>query len=294
MILSLVLDVYKMFLLIDFKIRKKALKYFMVAVAFTLINTSASLLLVVEWKKGAAGRMAGPMISSFLIAIFFMLSYRKKLKFKLDWKLVAEGLKFSWPMLLSAYFYLPMANLDKIFVERIGNLNELGYYSIGYNNALYLSMAGKSLMNAFEPDFIRYIINKSYKRLLQSTLVYSVSLTTVTILFILVSKHIVDFLTSGRYTRAYIYANYNAVAFFFMNMAQVPNSFIIALRKSKSMLYINIISGLLGIFLYKFLIEKWEYLGGVYARIAVSFSYLITQVIFVYFFLKKRNNIEES
>ncbi len=281
LLISMFLEVHKTFALIDFRVRKKAFSYFILVTSFGIINVGTALLLVVKFNGGAAGRMAGSLIASFILTVYIVYYFRHSLHFKLNLKLVYDGLRFSFPMIISAYFYLPMANLDRILLERLDNISELGYYSIGFNIANYLNVAAKSLMTAFEPDLIKYIIAKNTAKFILSCFVYAISLLFITAVFLLVSKPLVDFLTSGRYTRAYIYANYGAVTFLIMNLGSIPNTFILALQKSKYMLYINIIAGIIGLLVYKLFIARWQFIGGSYARIIVAFTYLLTISIFI-------------
>jgi O-antigen/teichoic acid export membrane protein len=293
MLLTVFLEVYKTFLLINFKLKKEALTYFLYSSLLAILSIAISLIFVVILKWGAAGKMAGTLVAMLFVFLAFIKHFKIELKLKIDFKIIKEGLNWSFPMILSAYFYLPLANIDRILLEPLGNIKELGFYSIGGNIAAYLSTAAIALYSAFEPDFFKHVVQRNTKKFFINTLLYLMVLLLLTGIFLIFSKNIVYYLTSGRYTRAYIYANYFAVAFFFMNTAKVTNSIILALGKSRGQLYINIIAGVIGFASYKLLIFKFGFIGASYGRISVAVVYLVTQVLFILnmVFLKK-NTIE--
>lgn len=293
MLAILFFETYKTFLLIDLKLKKEAFTYFIYSAILALFTIGISLLFVVVFQWGAEGRMLGTLVATVALTLLFIKNLHVTIHFKLDWKLIKESLWWAFPMILSAYFYLPMANIDKLLLASLNNTSELGYYSIGFNIASYISTAALALYSAFQPDFYKFVSQKNNQKFKQYTLVYVVIIACITLVFFFFSKLIVHYLTSGRYTRAYIYANYFAVAIFFMSLTQVTNTIIIALGKSRFQLYINIIAGTIGFLLYKYFIARYGFIGANYGRIAIALIYLITQVAFI-LFLKFRLKPKED
>ncbi len=286
LIFSLFLDFYRSFILLEFRISKKAFKYFLVHSFIAVFGVLFSLLFVVYFKWGAAGRMSGILVPQFIVILLLFYFARKSFKFKIDFGVIKESFKFSYPMLISAYFYIPISNIDKIFIERLGDIKELGFYMIGFNIASYFDTAAKSLGAAFEPDFINYIVHKNQKKLFIKGAAFASLLILMTVVFAFLSESIVDFLTSGRYTRAYSYANLHVIAILFMNLSGISNAALIALKKPKLMLLANIISGGMGIFIYKITIDYWGIIGACYGRILISIVYFVSMLLVV--LLRKR------
>lgn len=283
MLSTLFFEVYKMFALLDFKIKKKALSYFIMSACYAVLNVLLGLLFVVHYQGGASGRMLGTALATFIIAVSFIFLYRKKLSFKLDIPLIREGLKYAFPMLLSAYAYIPLTNIDRLFVERLNNINEMGLYNIGISMAAYLGILGHALGKAFEPDFFKFVIANDRKSFFKHALFYICTMFIASVLFLSFSRYIVAYLTSGRYTIAYKYANFNVIALFIMNIASITNVIILALQKTKYMLIINLLTGIMGICIYSLLVGNFGFQGGNYSKILIALIYIILQATFIYY-----------
>ena len=223
----------------------------------------------------------GALIALSIVSLLFLKHFNLSINLKLDFKLIKEGLWWSFPMIISAYFYLPMANIDRLLLTSLKDTSELGYYSIGLNIAEYIGTAALALFSAFQPDFYKYIAQRNKSKFFLYALVYFIILSLITVLFFLLSETIVGYLTSGRYTRAYKYANYFAISIFIMSLSKITNSILIALGKSRSQLYINVIVGVVGFLLYKHFINQYGFLGANYGRIAIASLYLITQSAYI-------------
>lgn len=282
-LITLLLDIYKAFILLEFRITKRALAYFLFSSSITVLGILTSLVYVVWFDWGAVGRMAGVLLPQFIIIASLIFWVRRNYKFKIDFQKVKYALRFSTPMIISAYFYIPIENIDKIYLERIGNYDELGYYSIGYNIANYMGMAATALGQAFEPDFIKYIAKKNKKKFFLNAVVFTGALVLMTIVFILFSEKIVEYLTSGRYTRAFKYANLTAIAILIIKIAGIGDAAILAFQKPKFMLINNIITGAFALVIYKICINRWEFLGANIGFISVASVYLLTVSVLILF-----------
>jgi O-antigen/teichoic acid export membrane protein len=283
MLSTLFFEVYKSFTLLDFKVKKKALSYFILSASYAVFNVLLGLLFVVYLKGGAAGKMLGTSLTSFIISASVIYIYRRRISLKLDVQLIKNGLKYSFPMLLSAYAYIPLTNIDRLFVERLHNINEMGLYSIGISMASYISIMGSAIGKAFEPDFFRFVISNDRKKFALHSIFYIGSIFIASVLFIIFSKYIISYLTSRRYTEAYRYANLNVIASFIMDIAGITNVIILALQKTKYMLIINLLTGAVALFLYYFLVGTYGFQGGNYSKIAIAVVYLLFQMAFIYF-----------
>jgi O-antigen/teichoic acid export membrane protein len=142
-------------------------------------------------------------------------------------------------------------------------------------------MAGGALFMAFEPDVYRLVIEKNFTKLKQLGGAFILLVVVMIVVFILVSPYLMDFLTSGKYTRAYKYANINAIGVFFMMVFGFMNAIIIALKKTKYALYINTIGGSAAIFIYYFMIQWFGFHGANYAYIMVAIILSAASFVFI-------------
>jgi len=143
-LLYLFFNKYRTLYLIDARIQKKGLYYFLVSASAVVFNATFSIFFVVELKAGAAGRLGGQLVSQFLIAgiVLFVWLRSKRFSFRLTFNRtkLADSFRFAWPLVLAGYSYYPIGNIDKIFLERLHNLNEFGFYNVGLIVSSYVGV----------------------------------------------------------------------------------------------------------------------------------------------------------
>jgi O-antigen/teichoic acid export membrane protein len=282
---------YKSFYLLNLRVRKKGLSFLLITTLPIIISTLTGLYFVVHLQMGAFGRMLGTACGSLFTGLVSIWVLRKYTIHKVDWSFLKINLSKIVTLTLSAYAFFPIRNIDKIFLERLDNISELGYFGIGSRIATMVFLAGNALHSAFEPDYYKAVSNSNYKKLYKTAALYTGTLLFGIIIFLFISEYVVDFFTAGRYTRAYIYANYLVVGVFFMLLFGIINSVITAKKRVKDLLLINILGGLGALLANYFLINQWGFMGGCYAKIATG---IILSLIALTFLILNFNKIENE
>lgn len=143
-LLYLFFSKYRTLFLIDARIRKKGLQYFLLSASGVLFTAIFSLSFVIGLRAGAAGRLGGQLAAQLLVAVVVLSIWirRKRIKFHVTFakaKLL-DSFKFAWPLILAGYSYYPIGNIDKIFLERLHDPKEFGFYSVGLFVANYVGV----------------------------------------------------------------------------------------------------------------------------------------------------------
>jgi O-antigen/teichoic acid export membrane protein len=282
-LIALLLDNIKHIVLINFRIRKKAFSFFILSVITTLLNVGIGLLFVAVFKWGAEGRMLAPIISTIILVPYCLHIIRKYTVFYVNFKNFAENLRIAFPLVLAAYAYVPISNIDRIFLERLNNISELGLYNIGITIAGYIQLAYTALALAFEPDVFQSVAQKNYKKLFQLFLVMFIPYLAAVLIFIILSGSIVNILTAGRYLGAQVYTNIAIISVFISGVYWFFDKTLIALGKTKLNLYINIIGGLSSLIVMYCAVTNYGFIGAAYGKILLS---LLIAAIAGYFTLK--------
>ena len=201
----------------------------------------------------------------------------------MNFKNFAENLRIAFPLVLAAYAYVPISNIDRIFLERLNNISELGLYNIGITIAGYIQLAYTALALAFEPDVFQSVAQKNYKKLFQLFLVMFIPYLAAVLIFIILSGSIVNILTAGRYLGAQVYTNIAIISVFISGVYWFFDKTLIALGKTKLNLYINIIGGLSSLIVMYCAVTNYGFIGAAYGKILLS---LLIAAIAGYFTLK--------
>jgi len=281
MFLILYFNVFTAFLLINLRIRKKALSFFLFSSIPPLLNVIFGLFYVIYFKMGAEGKLLGQATTNIIIGFFSLYLLRGYFTLKVNFGFIRNSFALVLPVIGASYAYYPIQSIDKIYLERLKNLSELGYYSLGLMASNFINLACIALFMAFEPDIYRLVINKNFKKLKVIWGLFSLLVGAIVVIFFITSPFLMNYLTSGRYTRAYEYANINSIGVFFMQIYAFANAIIIALKKTQYALYVNIIGGIAALVVYYFMIQYFSFHGANYAYILVSFIMALVSISFL-------------
>lgn len=291
-IINLFIEKFKAYYLLHCRLNKLGLNFFLFTVLQVLLNTGLGLLFVVVFGWRAEGRMMGQTLSVLFLGVFVVYVFIKKGFYKANFRInvsdVKKALKFCWPLIIGSYLFYPVNNIDKIFLERIGNIQEFGYYNLGSSIAAYYGTFFIALYNAFEPDFYKLTAQRKIKEYGSLALIYITILTGATIFSILVSKYIIAFLTSNRYLEATKYFNAIIISMSLYSIGDMFQQLFNSLKATKLILIRNSIVGGLSIVLYFFFIRKMEFTGAAWAKVVIfSFYIIIGFLLFIKQFYKQ-------
>lgn len=288
-LIALLLDNIKIFVLINFRIRKKALSFFIFSAINSVLNVGIGLMFVAYLKWGAQGRMLAPIISTLMMLPFCIFILRRFTTINFNIVIFIKSVKVAFPLVLAAYAYVPITNIDRFFLERLNNLSELGLYNIGITIAGYVQLAYAALALAFEPDIFKSVAEKNNKKLIQLAMIMFAPYFFCVLIFMLFSKTIISILTSGRYIAAEQYTNIALIAVFLMGIFYFFDKILIALGKTKLNLFVNCVGGASAFIVMYFAVPKFGYIGAAYGKVVLAMIMVLTSSILLYKNLKKEN-----
>ena len=280
-LIALLLENIKHFVLINFRIRKKALSFFVFSSVNSVLNFGIGILFVAYFRWGAEGRMLAPIISTIALlpfAIYILLKY-STINFNLT--VFLKAVKVVIPLVLAAYAYVPVANIDLFFLERLNNLSELGLYNIGITIAGYVLLAYVALGSAFEPDIFKAVSENDNNKLIKTGIMIFVPYFFIVIIFLLFSQNIISALTAGRYIDAERYTNIALISVFIMGIYWFSDKVLIALEKTRLNLLVNIIGGLFSIVVMYFAVNNFQFIGAAYGKALIALLMSVASLILV-------------
>jgi len=290
---NLIIDNIKSFVLINLRIRKKALTFFLVYSTQTILNGILGYLLVIKFNYGIEGRMLAPLLSSlFLLPIFLTILKKYTIK-DYSIKKFKGSMKKAIPLVLAGYAYVPIIASDRFFLEPLNNLSELGLYAIGLTIAGYINLIFSALSSAFEPDIYKSVATNNIKKLIKNSLYIFIPYLLIVGVYIIFSEDIVSILTANKYMGAIKYANLIVIAVFFQGVFWFFDKIFIALEKNKLKLIVTIITSTIGIFLMKYAIEYFNFIGAAYAKIIISILMALIAFIFVFIHINKKMKLSK-
>jgi O-antigen/teichoic acid export membrane protein len=290
---NLIIDNIKSFVLINLRIRKKALLFFTIYSSQTILNGLLGYVLVVNFDYGLEGRMLAPLLSSIVmlpILLKILKSYTVK---EYNFKLFLKNVKKAVPLVLAGYAYVPIVASDRFFLEPLNNLSELGLYAIGLTIAGYINLIFNALSSAFEPDIYKSVAANNMKKLIKTSIYIFTPYILIVTLYIIFSDKIVSILTANKYLGAVKYTNLIVIAIFFQGVFWYFDKIFIALEKNKLKLIVTIITSVIGIILMKYSVEHYNFIGAALAKIIISITMSLIAFLFVIYHLKQKIKISQ-
>ena len=144
---------------------------------------------------------------------------------------------------------------DRVFLERIVSLEELGYYSVGVSIAGYLSVFSMAINSTFSPDLYAAIAIRDLKKCSKIIFLQLLFISVITIFFIICAPFLVELLTAGRYTNSIIYVQIIALTAITSCLCYSLDQITIGLEYPKIALVTKILGSILCVVLFSTLIQ---------------------------------------
>ena len=118
-LIALLLNNIKSIVLINFRIRRKALSFFLFSVLNSVLNVGLGLFFVayLEWVRSEKNGGPNCLISTMLPICIFVLKKFTTPNFNL--RIFLKAAKVAVPLVLASYAFVPVTNIDRVFLESL-------------------------------------------------------------------------------------------------------------------------------------------------------------------------------
>ncbi len=258
---------------VDYRMQRRSFSFFKISLANGLTLVAMNLFFVVALKWGAFGKLLAPFVTNLTFFVYCLYKYRNILHHKFEWNRSKKIIVFCAPLTLAAMLTFFTGGYDRVLLERISNVNELGYYVVGIQIAQYISIFQTSIGSTFQPDLFQAIVQKDNKRLTKVIAMLIGSTAFVVFVFILLAPIIIDLLTAGRYNESVKYAQIAALSTLTSAMYYTVSQITIARGQTTIPLINKIVGSVLCILMFNFLISRYQFVGAAWGLV---FSYIMT------------------
>ena len=267
--------------LVDMRMSRDSIGFFKLSVSNGLLVVLITLLFVVIFKWGAFGKMIATTVSSVLIFTYIFWKNRNLLVFEFDSDDFKVDIRFCWPLVLASMLTFFSSGYDKVYLERLGDINSLGIYAVGSSIAGYLNVFATSINDTFQPDIFKNIVKRDYKKTFGYVLLKICIMSIAVVAFIILAPYIIRLLTFGRYEDATPYAQIISLScltsMLYYSMSQVT----IALGFTSITLINKVIGSVLSILCFNFLISKYSALGAAWGVVLSYVLFFLGNVLLV-------------
>lgn len=280
--------------LVDYRMQRRSKSFFTLSVSSGIFAIALSLLLVVFLKYGALGKLLSVFICNLFVFVYCIYSNKQLFKIKFNKSIFYDALKFCYPLVLANMLSFFSTGFDKVLLERMDNIVELGFYIVGVQIAGYLGVFSTSIDDTFQPDIFESIIQRNFKKCAKIIAIKLCIVSFIVLLFIVLAPFVVDILTAGRYVDSTKYAVIVALSsitsMLYFSLSQVT----IALGYTKLTLINKIAGGAICIWMFSTFIAKWGAIGASWGIVLSYIVFFIGNIFLIALKMKYRYDVSKN
>jgi O-antigen/teichoic acid export membrane protein len=140
-------------LLSVYRAREQPLAYITLTLLQTLFSLGGVIYFVVVLERGALGKVQGGMWGGAVVFAISLLLMKRQASFTFSREKLSRALAFGIPLVPHLVFGWMLGVADRIYLERMTTLQEVGLYSLGYQIGMLVGLIVSAINNAWVPIF---------------------------------------------------------------------------------------------------------------------------------------------
>lgn len=280
------------FQLAEYKIARNAKSFFWASVIWGAIGVVLSLLLVVVAKWGAVGKMVAAFLGSFLPSIWCLIKNKEYLGVRFDKEVFRQIFLYGYPLVLAAMLSYFSHGYDKVLLERGGDIETLGYYSVASSLAAYITVFSNALKSTFQPDMYKAIAQKSVKRSVAVGGLVVLAVGLIVMVFIIFCPWLIKILTAGRYVQSTQMCRIVSLSVLTSTLYYQISQFTYGTGHSKLTLINKIVGTTINIALITYLVRNYGAVGAAWSTVLCFLVFAIGNLVLL--FIVRKNLFLDS
>ena len=154
---------------------------------------------------------------------------------------------------------------------------------------MYINVFQNAIGSTFKPDLFEAVVKNNRKKLIRVIALLLGSISLISVIFIILCPFIIQILTAGRYMQSTPYAQIGALSVVTSMMYYVASEITIAKGYTYIALINSVISSLLCILVFYFLISRFQFVGAAWGLVLAFIVKLIGNLALIPFFNYRKN-----
>ncbi|MDP9230814.1 MAG: oligosaccharide flippase family protein [Bacteroidota bacterium] len=266
------------------------------SISKNIFEIGLTILLVVGLGYKWQGRLGSSLLSLIIasVVIIFIIRQWKLYTATIDKKIIATILVAGLPFIPERLAIFVLGYSDRFFIDHYNGIAEVGYYGVGAQLAVIITLSIVALNNTFYPQLYKALSPKEieYKQVKKITGAF-IGLSLLITVSVLVSiPFIFKYFIGPVFQPGMKYAVYLTVGLFFWAIYNVFIVFLLNLKKNKLIMYISLLGMILSLLANFLNIRNFGALGAAYTSILVYFSMAAITIFFVHKYYGLQNFIK--
>jgi O-antigen/teichoic acid export membrane protein len=263
-----------------YRARERATKYVTLRIINFIFLTGIIVYFVVVLKQGALGKIKGGFYSGLIFFIVFLILSFRECNFVLSKLKLKKALSFGLPLIPHTLSVLILSSADRILLERLASLSEVGFYNVGYQIGGAFILILSSINYAWTPIYYSIAkndIETNAKRIFSRMATLYIGFGSVLAsLLILFSKEIIMLIAAKDFHTAHIVIPVITIGYFFQGMYFMSVRSLYLKNKTYIIALLTGLAAVTNIILNLLWIPKYGMMGAAYATLI---SYFIQSLL---------------
>ena len=273
--------------LTEYRLKREAKKFAFVTIINGVLAATLAITFVAIVKWGAFGRLFATILGNGIVFGTMIFLEKKYFVGKIDKKIVKEVFHFCWPLAIAGMLSFFNAGFDKVLLERLGDLSELGYYSVGVQIAGYLTIFSNAVNSTFQPDIYECYSKRNFKKLTLYIGILIWSIAVCASIYIALAPYIIGLLTAGRYVYSAHYSQIIALSTITAAIYYSSSQISIAMGYTKLLMWVKILGGALSAVSFILLIRYFQFEGAAIGNVVSYLLYFLINILALWIFKRK-------
>lgn len=279
---SMLVGLYRLEL-IEHKVQRDGKGYLKICLTNGALVALSSIVFIVFAKFGAIGQFLGSISGPLFFYFFVLHKNRDIIQQKFDFEEFKKAIYFCCPLVIAGMFDFFSNGYDKVTLEKLVSVEELGYYSIGISIGSYLSIFSGAINDTFSPDIYDSLARKDFRRMLKYVFLQIVAMLAIVLVFVVLAKYVIYVLTAGRYIEATPYAQIGAFGALTSTIYCVITNVVQSYKKTKIVMTTKFIGSAVCLLSYSVLIKNYTLIGAAIGSVLgnLYFSIIAISLLFI-------------
>lgn len=269
----------------QWQIRKLAFKYSALQVSQGFMNATLSLVLVVIFYQGAAGRITAQIwvVPSFAILAVYILIKDQLLSVSWRPDYIREALQFGVPLIPHVVGLFLLTAVDRLVINTELGLSEAGIYMVAVQVTMVMALLFDAINKAYVPWLFEHLKRDRHeekKLIVRWTYLYFIVAIVIAGLAFALGPYAIEILAGPGYAQAGKIVGWLALGQAFSGMYLMVTNYVFYSKKTGLLSLSTIGSGALGLGLLILFVKPFGLIGAAWAfAIAMATRFFLTWTV---------------
>ncbi len=272
-LLGLALDMYIKVVFTYLRVRLRSFTLMTVSVIRLVMQLSLNIGFIVYMEMGIKGILLSTLVSNAALFLFLMPYTLRETGLKFSKDKFKEMFYFGLPLIPSNFMAYIINVSDRYFVNYFSGLALTGLYTLGYRFGILINeFVGAPFAKVWVPRRYEMFKRGDSERTFAKIFTYfAVLLYFIGLGISVVTKDVIKIMAEESYWNAYQVVPIITLSYILSNFQMHFNIGIMIEKKTKYIMYINIVTATINLILNYFMIKTYDMFGAAYATL-ISFA----------------------